>query len=725
MTTPGGWSPTSGYMLPAGVGASGGTGLSGFAGTTEADWRAWVESQHAPHWDGLGDPIEVMKALVNAVVSALKGNFQPFIDLIGEVPILGDIVKGAANFLSGGRLINLGQLTAAPVNLIAGGFDSLDSVAEAEGWSWDPSDGYGSPGCAMRTLDGEPGLLFSPVAAEVEEGKTYDASCRMKGVDVFPSGASVRFYDADHQHIGTAGLAAVEGLSPGWCLIAASDIPAPTGARWAYFVLEDHGSAGPGELRWDDAGIWSVQTSLPQQVIAGLTDALSELGDDVAAALAWIKDLIEKLTGRARATIEDAIADALAFGSQLKTILSGGTVASPLPNLAGSAVREAQTMIQQIAAIANGDPVTPVNGVVQAFKDGWSGLSSLTAGVESWIQDLIDAILRAIRKVPVVGGSLADIIAEVGGLNDRTDSAQQQAEAVQAGIVEGWTGGSTSGVDLDVYDTMGAIRALVGGDGYTRVNVTSTTTLTKPAGVTEVIVVGIAAGQNGSSGSKVTSNGGGGGQGGQGGGHKVQALDASGFSALHVNIGVPGNPILVRANSSVGPVLMDVHPGATGAMATPFGYTPSNSQAGGGGGGGGGGRVNADYTNGAGGSGVGGGMDGLSASGGGGASGGTGGTGGTGGSSASAIGGSNGGAGGSNSPSMTIPCGGGGGAGGPGGSGNNMGKGGNGTAGGPGGFPGGGGGGGGGSGAGNAFGGSGGAGSGGAGGSGLAIIFYR
>lgn len=434
MTTPGGWSPTSGYMLPAGVGASGGTGLSGFAGTTEADWRAWVESQHAPHWDGLGDPIEVMKALVNAVVSALKGNFQPFIDLIGEVPILGDIVKGAANFLSGGRLINLGQLTAAPVNLIAGGFDSLDSVAEAEGWSWDPSDGYGSPGCAMRTLDGEPGLLFSPVAAEVEEGKTYDASCRMKGVDVFPSGASVRFYDADHQHIGTAGLAAVEGLSPGWCLIAASDIPAPTGARWAYFVLEDHGSAGPGELRWDDAGIWSAQTTLPQQIIAGLTDALEGLSD-------WIETLVDQLLGSLGVPALGGLFDKISDLADEIDTWRGDTEAraGQLADLIGDLLANPEGrlgMIPQgkIAGLADtlANLAANFGGLLDALTGNYIGPDTALSGIQSWAEQLGDDISEALDGIE--GATTAAVNAVIAGMNNAGTYAAAIMAAINAAI---------------------------------------------------------------------------------------------------------------------------------------------------------------------------------------------------------------------------------------------------------------------------------------------------
>ncbi|GAA3963170.1 hypothetical protein [Gordonia caeni] len=659
---------------------------------------------------------------------ALAGSYS------GTDPVLSAIQQVAAGFrsvLSGGPLINFGQLTGAAVNLLpSGSFDTGDTVLEGEGWAHDPDVGRGAAGSARFVGTGNAGLLFSPTPGEVEPGKAYPASCWVSWDGVIAAGPAftpfVRWSDAAGGVLSETALPAITSppASSSWVELAA-EVTAPASARWAHLAFQVE-SGVLGSVWWDDAAILAAQTSLPQAVIAGLTDALAQLGADVQAALAWIKDLIEKLTGQARASLAEAIADALAFGNQLKTILSGGTVSTPLPNLAGAVVGTVQTMVAQIAAIASGDAVTPINSVVQSFKDGWAGLSALTSGVEAWIQDLIDAILRAIRKVPVVGGSLADIIAEVGGLDTRTTQAKDTADAVQAGIVEGWTGGSTSGVDLDVYDTMGAIRALVGGDGYTRVNVTSTQTWTKPTGTTEVIVVGIAAGQNGGNGG---NGGGNGGAGGNGGGHKVQALDPDGFTSLGVVVGTNGAATQFRQNGMGGPVLMEAIVGAPGAMATQFGYTGSQSAAGAGGGGGGGGAT-TNGTPGAGGSGVGGsgaGGPGQQTSG----AGASGGHGGHGVGSAAAQAGGQVGGGSTNGPGgnpgggvpvAAIPCGGGGGSGGGGGGAPSIGNSRNGGNGGAGGFPGGGGGGGGGGGSGTP---SGSGGSGGAGGAGLAIIFYR
>lgn len=60
---------------------------------------------------------------------------------------------------------------------------------------------------------------------------------------------------------------------------------------------------------------------------------IGEFFDGLGGDSEDVKDLIENLTGQARATLTDALNDAATFAAQLQTLLSGGTVASPLPNL--------------------------------------------------------------------------------------------------------------------------------------------------------------------------------------------------------------------------------------------------------------------------------------------------------------------------------------------------------------------------------------------------------
>ncbi|UQE73829.1 hypothetical protein MYK68_13930 [Gordonia sp. PP30] len=604
----------------------------------------------------------------------MTGDFGPFIDLIGEVPILGDVVGAIASFAK----VDLSRLTSSPRALLAAGsFDAPETIVSGSGWAWD-SDVYrtvapGIPaGSARFDCAGARGLRLSDPEAEIDPGEVTALEAWASWRDVVSAGGRVRllvrWYDSARTVIGETEVASIviSGTAD-WTKLSGS-ATGPAGCVAGRTLLRVDEECSAGAVWVDDVDWTSTRQSLPQEWVSGLTAALAALGADVAAAVGWIKSLIEKLTGRARTEITDAIADVTEFAAQLKTILSGGSVSSPLPTLAGASIAQLRTMLQQIADILNGLVVTPINSAVAGVADWFTGLLGWQSTTTTNVQ-----------------------------------AAQSTATAIGTGIVEGWAGGSSTGADQSVFDTMAAVRSLVGGDGYTRVNITSSTTWTKPAGTTEVIVVGIASGGNGAAG------GDGGGAGGLGGGHKVQALDAGAFTSLHVTVGVSGQATQFRSNGPSGPVLMEAIPGGAGAMATQFGYTGSNSQAGNGGAGGAGAGSGGGPTAGYSGS--------ASAA----AAGGGGGTAGT-----VGVSGRDGGPGtaGSNAGGQ-VPCGGGGAGGGGGGGIVNVtfatGK--NGGQGGAGGFPGGGGGGGGGRG--TAGYGNGTSGSGGAGGAGLGIIFYR
>ena len=301
----------------------------------------------------------------------------------------------------------------------------------------------------------------------------------------------------------------------------------------------------------------------------------------------------------------------------------------------------------------------PLEGIFDGF----------TGNIVDYVITLIaNAVIQALRGVPIVGGTLGDIVAELSGLNGRTDAAQSTADGIQAGIVDGFNGSASVGADQQVYDTMAALKEMAGGDGWTRVNVTSTGSWTVPAGVKEIVLVGIAAGENGQTGYQIASNNndgyGDGGAFGRGGGHRVQAIDPAGISAIHITVGTNGAPTVFRRDNSTGAVLAQAVVGAPGSMATTFGYTASASSAGNGGVGGGGGANGPEKP----------GANGSSS----GAA-----TGGNGGATRSA------GSDGASVGSSDVPCGGGGGGGGGGSTSTTGGRGGNG------GFPGGGGGGGG------------------------------
>lgn len=163
--------------------------------------------------------------------------------------------------------------------------------------------------------------------------------------------------------------------------------------------------------------------------------------------------------------------------------------------------------IRSLLELVTGVTGTPTSGEV---TDGplallFGDFSSL----HDFVQSLVNAILQALRGVPVVGGTLSNIISDLGGLN-------ATAVGTKNGIINGWATGSSIGADPGVVGVMAEIRAAIA-SGATVVEYTSNATWTPPAGLIECFVILVGSGQSASA-SQGGSAGGNGGIGGEGGG---------------------------------------------------------------------------------------------------------------------------------------------------------------------------------------------------------------
>lgn len=454
------------------------------------------------------------------------------------------------------------------------------------------------------------------------------------------------------------------------------------------------------EIDWlrDQAnlGVANAQTawSEAQAALAGLAGKLdlsdwnAHLGQLLANPAALLGNLPQsKITGLSAALedagqgIRDAIVQALGGAG------TGHTTQDVLDEL-GDWWTLVQTKTQHLSLL----------GALP--KANVAGLQLDLDAITTAHNNLINAVLQALRGIPVVGGTLADILSDLGGLKTTAVQAQTKADEVQAGIINGWANGSTSGADVDVYDTMAAIKSALL-SGYTVDTITSSTTWTKPPNITELVVILVGGGAPGADGGSTdNSSPAMGGGGGLSGGYFVQSLNPSDVGGtVPVTIGGPGG--LTTFGSYVTSV-----PGS-GGIATTFGFSQTSSIPGDGGRGGDASNAATTSSPGA--------RGGTSALG----------LGGTGGSAGSGSGTSgHGNPGGSVSASALTKCGGGGGGGGGGRYGQGQFTSINGGNGGAGGYPGGGGGGGGARSNGNLLA-TGNAGSGGAGSNGVAWVFTR
>ncbi|MFC0314472.1 hypothetical protein ACFQNE_02120 [Gordonia phosphorivorans] len=333
------------------------------------------------------------------LLDALAGRYT------GTDPVLGAIQAVAGGFrqvLSGGRLINLGQLTASPVNLIPAGFDTLDTIDEGEGWSWDSGVGRTLPGAARFDATGEPAVLFPPFPGEVEPGKVYRAAiwARWSGVDAGQATPFVRWLDANHATITDTSLpfSEISGTTATWSEIT-GNVTAPAAARWAMIALGVT-PIGTGTVWWDDPGLWAEQQTLPQQVIDGLTVALDSLGD-------WIEALV------------DRILDALGvpkLGGLFDRILDAGDALSELQDTAEDGVAAVRDLFDTIGGHV-GANLADVEQRLTAFLtaasnlDGGKIVGSVSAALIAGVLDLARIPALPVTKVT----NLQTIIAALDG----------------------------------------------------------------------------------------------------------------------------------------------------------------------------------------------------------------------------------------------------------------------------------------------------------------------
>ena len=275
-------------------------------------------------------------------------------------------------------------------------------------------------------------------------------------------------------------------------------------------------------------------------VFVDLWDAMTGeyVGDDpilqfIQNLFAPLRRLLELVTGQT--TLEDFSGSLVTgFFDDLHTLLSGGDVSSSDGFFDG--LSSLEDAIGDIAA---------------GFADLWSAINGTYTGSDS---DLTG-----------IAGWAADRVDDIGG--------------IVSGLFNGWFGSGSTGDVAEVQTTIEAVKDAVI-NGYTVQTFTSSGTWTKPAGITELVVIAVGGGRNGAGGGGGTTAPAAGGAGGLSGGYIAQNIDPSTVaSTVAVTVAAAG-----ANNSSFGTHVVST-PG-TGGIATQFGYSPTASLPGSGGAGG-------------------------------------------------------------------------------------------------------------------------------------------
>ncbi|QAY17392.1 minor tail protein [Gordonia phage IDyn] len=334
-------------------------------------------------------------ALANfdALKDAIAGNYVGNDFALNAIQnIIGTIRKLATGLIHPSRLplIPFSHIGESYPNLLEnGGFDGADSLDGEDVWTWDADEGKTSPGSARTYGSGTRKVLLSNLVAATP-GQKFQVAGWAKWSGLTGAANALRVsavaYSGD-EILSETPMATRNSpaSSSGWTELTGT-YEVPEGADGVRVQVEVGASVETGTIWWDDMRL-SKYGSLPQRFINGLADALGDLGAGIVAVVNQIGAFFDRITGRVGATISDI----QEWVSQLKTILSGGTVgAGLLPTLS------------------------------EALRTGVHNL-------QSFVQNIIDTILSALRKVPVIGGLLGDVEQDMGRLASTAEVANSIA----------------------------------------------------------------------------------------------------------------------------------------------------------------------------------------------------------------------------------------------------------------------------------------------------------
>lgn len=434
-------------------------------------------------FNDLPTPAEVWQTVIDTLMLPLNLLLGPG-SALNAANLFGRI--GMPQFGSGVPIMAL--TTAVPNELEP--FTAL-SVPSEDGWSFNASED-----AAQVVCDGTPKALYLKSGViKVEVGQPLDTSIDVKYSGITSgAGQTIRYVletFTTPDGTGTATPVVVGAVSN------------PSGTITTPVTL--------GDSSWDiPAGVQSVRPALQ-------TDELITAG-----TVFWLntpelyKKLLGVLSGGLAQAIQDRIDDLAALINSLLT-----DPASVIGTLAANMVDGLEDFWDAITAktvnLTSGgffDAAKLQNITGTISQTLVTGLTSSLSTLNTFIQNVIDAILTALRGVPIVGGVIADIIEDVTGLKETADSALSDAATAQSTanqIVEdtnaGWTGGPPSGTPTAVYDTITQIRDAVSGV-YTVEIKTTSGTWTNPGGIVEfwAICIGSGTGGGGAASAATTSN---------------------------------------------------------------------------------------------------------------------------------------------------------------------------------------------------------------------------
>lgn len=283
-----------------------------------------------------------------------------------DIPILGDIIQIVKDFLNGNSfpgVLSISRIANIIQDLIygAGEFLTAESVTDNPYFDWDSvTPGFISGGSIRATANGTQQVLRTE-PFEVFPGQTLElrAASQWTGASATAGSNPVKVgftpFDADGNPLADVIRGSLQPSGDhGWQWIPVADKwPVPAGVKYVSQLLILDAGATAGTFRFSNASAWASNL-LDLGLVKDLREMVDAIGGVVNSEAANIEDRLQAIT-----------ADGKITASEIVGLIQQAQVS-------GLAIM--QTVINQILDILNGNIVTPINSLVQGFKD-WFGLN--------------------------------------------------------------------------------------------------------------------------------------------------------------------------------------------------------------------------------------------------------------------------------------------------------------------------------------------------------------
>lgn len=371
------------------------------------DFEDWAMNLGA-NWEDLVSVFEGTYSGDNVALQTLQAAVNTLRSLAGGLIDLARLPK-----------VSLSSLTLTQPNLLLD--PHFGSIEGEDSWSWDESVGRTDPGSAKTTGSGTRRVLTSN-SVQSDDDQEYSAKVyvRWSGVSA-TAGPAFQLVASSYsgntklsdQVLGTVTSPAA---SAEWTELT-NEFTTPAGTDAVRLYLEVTTNVTAGQVWFDDGELRRTATSLPLDWIKDLVPQLSGLWDSLTSL---VNNALSALGITGSGSLIDRILD---LADELGDMLGG------IEDGAANFTNLLDTLLHNPTSLLGALPQSLITGLT-------TGLDQ----IKGWILSVINQILSGIRKVPVVGGQIADrledLLDDVTGLQDTVTTTTVVATTAQAQVID-------------------------------------------------------------------------------------------------------------------------------------------------------------------------------------------------------------------------------------------------------------------------------------------------